>query len=235
MLDEHCPCGCGRPRTGRAAGAPPDVRSRRDDQEVVGEEVEQGVGRLAGAAAVDGGASSSRCRCRSRPPASSRGRTGCACAAVGPRAACPPLEGGQPLLELGLDAADGARACAPRPRRSGWPGRPPARRASSTLLAGERVDDGDALDLVAEQLDAHRRLVVGGVDLDGVAPDPELAPDEVHVVALVLHVDQRAQDRRAGRGSRRRRTHQELIAVLLGRARGRRCTTPTPPRWCRAG
>ena len=62
-------------------------------------------------------------------------------------------------------------------------------------LAGERVDHRDPLDLVAEQLDAHRRLLVGGVHLDGVAPHPELAPDEVHVVAVVLHVDELAQDR----------------------------------------
>jgi hypothetical protein len=61
-------------------------------------------------------------------------------------------------------------------------------------LAGERVDDGDGLDLVAEQLDAHRRLLVRGVHLDGVAAHPELAAHQVHVVALVLHVDQPAQD-----------------------------------------
>ena len=53
---------------------------------------------------------------------------------------------------------------------------------------------GDALDLVAEQLDAQGVLLVGGVHLDGVAPDPELAPHEVGIVALVLHVDEPAQD-----------------------------------------
>ena len=61
-------------------------------------------------------------------------------------------------------------------------------------LAGERVDHREPLDLVAEQLDAHRRLLVGRVDLDGVAAHPELAAHEVHVVALVLHVDEPAQD-----------------------------------------
>ena len=62
------------------------------------------------------------------------------------------------------------------------------------LLARERVDRGDPLDLVAEQLDSHRVLLVCRVDLDGVAPHPELAPDEVGIVALVLHLDQPAQD-----------------------------------------
>ena len=65
---------------------------------------------------------------------------------------------------------------------------------SATLLAGERVDDGEAVDGVAEHLDAQHRLLVGGVHLDGVAPHPELAPAERHVVAVVLHVDQAAQD-----------------------------------------
>ena len=55
------------------------------------------------------------------------------------------------------------------------------------------------------------------MDLDGVAPHPELAPDEVHVVALVLHVDQAAQD---GRWSMllARLEQEDLLGVLLGRA-----------------
>ena len=55
--------------------------------------------------------------------------------------------------------------------------------------------DADALDLVAEQLDADAALLVGGEHLDGVAPHPELVPGEVEVVALVLQVDEPAQDR----------------------------------------
>ena len=139
------------------------------------------------------------------------------------------LELGQPLLELVPRCGRWPCASAPRRRRSGWPGR---RRSSSsvvTCLAGERVDHLDALDLVAEQLDAHGVLVVGRVDLDGVAPHPELAPHEVHVVALVLHVDELAQDAalvdllaRPARGACCRGTPRA--------SRGRRCTTPTPPR-----
>ena len=40
-------------------------------------------------------------------------------------------------------------------------------------LAGERIDLGDPLDLVAPELDADRLLLVGREDLDGVAAHPE--------------------------------------------------------------
>ena len=62
------------------------------------------------------------------------------------------------------------------------------------LLAGERVDRGDAVDRVAEHLDAQHRLLVGRVHLDRVAADAEVAAAERHVVAVVLHVDEPAQD-----------------------------------------
>src|SRR5205085_7977745 len=83
-------------------------------------------------------------------------------------------------------------------------------------LAGEGVDAADALDLVAEQLDADARLLVGREHLDGVAPNAELAPDEVHVVALVLHVDQLAEDG-ALVALLTRPEREELAGVLLGR------------------
>ena len=138
------------------------------------------------------------------------------------------LELGQPLLELGLDADDGLG----HPLLAGHVvgGRVDGQvLVLAHLLAGERVDHRDGLDLVAEELDPDRGLVVGGVDLDDVAPDPELAPDQVGVVAVVLHVDQLAAGPPAGRtppppsaaagscGSRRA-------------SRGRRCTTPRPRR-----
>ena len=61
-------------------------------------------------------------------------------------------------------------------------------------LAGERVDPREAVDRVAEHLDAQHRLLVGGMDLDRVAANPELAPAERGIVAVVLHVDQATQD-----------------------------------------
>ena len=95
-------------------------------------------------------------------------------------------------------------------------------------LAGERVDDGQSVDLVAEQFDAEGELLGRGPDLDGVAADAELAALEGDVVALVLDVDE---------------LQEQLVAVddlalgevdhhplVVGRAnRGRRCTT----RWRR--
>ena len=61
-------------------------------------------------------------------------------------------------------------------------------------LAAQRIDLVQRLDLVAEELDAHRAaLFVGGEDLDGVAAHAEGAAMEVVVVALVLDVDQLAQ------------------------------------------
>ena len=52
-----------------------------------------------------------------------------------------------------------------------------------------------ALDLVAEELDADGPLLVGREHLDRVAPDPELVAGEAGVVALVLQLDEPAQDR----------------------------------------
>ncbi len=104
------------------------------------------------------------------------------------------LEGGETLLEFGFDAGDGLGHAF---RVGDVVGRGEHHQLVEVghLLTRERIDDADGLDLVAEQLDADRRLVVGGMDLDGVAPDPELAPHQVHVVSLVTHVDQGPQDR----------------------------------------
>ena len=60
-------------------------------------------------------------------------------------------------------------------------------------LAGERVEGGERLDLVAEHLDADGQLLVDREDLDGVAADAEGAAGERHVVARVLDVDEAAQ------------------------------------------
>ncbi len=61
-------------------------------------------------------------------------------------------------------------------------------------LARQHVEGHDALDGVAEHLHPQRLLLVGRVDLDGVPPGPEGPPDQVDVVAGVLQVDQPAQD-----------------------------------------
>ena len=62
-------------------------------------------------------------------------------------------------------------------------------------LAGQRVDLGDPLDLVAEELDPDEAVLRGGLELERVAPDAEAGPLDGRVVALVLEVDEVAQDR----------------------------------------
>ena len=61
--------------------------------------------------------------------------------------------------------------------------------------AGQLVDLADAVDLVAEPLDAKDILApLGGKDLQGVAPDPEIAAVEGHVIARILNGHQLLQD-----------------------------------------
>jgi len=60
-------------------------------------------------------------------------------------------------------------------------------------LTGERVQLADALHLVAEELDPDDEVVVGGLQLQGVAAHPEAGARQGLVVALVLEVDELAQ------------------------------------------
>ena len=61
-------------------------------------------------------------------------------------------------------------------------------------LAGQRVDLGDPLDLVAEELDPDEGLLRRRLELEGVAADAEPGPGQRLVVALVLEVDELAED-----------------------------------------
>ena len=91
--------------------------------------------------------------------------------------------------ELRLDALD--RRLGPIPRRHEVRLRVdghlvvPAKR-----LARERIERDQLVDLVAEELDAQRRVLVGGLDLDDVAAYAEDAAGELVVVALVLDFDE---------------------------------------------
>jgi len=62
--------------------------------------------------------------------------------------------------------------------------------SSETTSPFHRVHLEHAVDLLAPQLDAHRVAPVHRVDLDGVAAHTERALREVHVVALVVQVDE---------------------------------------------
>ena len=62
-------------------------------------------------------------------------------------------------------------------------------------VAGERMQHGKRLDLITEHLDADRKLLVHGDDLDRVATHAERAARKRHVVTHVLHRDEAAQQR----------------------------------------
>ena len=81
-------------------------------------------------------------------------------------------------------------------------------------LAGERIDAADALDLVAEELNANRLLLVRREHLDRVAAHTELVAREGEVVALVLQLDEPPQDR-ALVALVADVQHQQLLGVLL--------------------
>ena len=96
-------------------------------------------------------------------------------------------------LHLGLDVDDGLLELVGR-------GDVVGRRVDVRLLAfrqqlaGERVELGDPLDDVAEELDADERLLRRRLELQRVAADAEPGAGERLVVALVLEVDEMAQD-----------------------------------------
>ena len=148
-------------------------------------------------AAVEDAASSSRCRCSSPARASSRGRTRCAARAAAPRAACRALsKSATRSCELGLDLAR-SRARARRPRRHVVGGREDdrARRVapSTSPVSGSNVRD--ALDLVAEELDADGGLFVGRLDLERVAADAERAALEARCRCACTACRRAAQER----------------------------------------
>ena len=103
------------------------------------------------------------------------------------------LQPGDALLHLGLDRADR------RPqlvgRRDEVAGREDVDlRPLGQELAGQRVQLGDPLHLVAEELDPDEAVLRRRDQLQGVAADAEPGALEGLVVALVLEVDEVAQD-----------------------------------------
>src|ERR1700678_4278012 len=87
------------------------------------------------------------------------------------------LELGQALRQLHLNAGDGARHPLLARHVVGG-GEDVELLVLGDHLAGQRVQGGQALDLVAEHLDPDGELLVLRDDLDRVAPDPEGAPGE---------------------------------------------------------
>ena len=93
------------------------------------------------------------------------------------------------LLELGADVVD--RTVDRRLRRHVLGGGPDDEVVEPRVdLPGERVEVRDLLDVVAEERDPVRRLLVRGLDLHDVALHPEAPAPEDGVVADVLALDQ---------------------------------------------
>ena len=100
-----------------------DVRLVDDEQEVLGEVVEQAVRAPSRAGGRRCASSSSRCPSRSRPGASSRRRTSSASAAAAPPAACPASRTWRAGPRARARCRGSPAPSAPVRRRSGWPGR----------------------------------------------------------------------------------------------------------------
>ena len=98
-------------------------------------------------------------------------------------------ERGRAAVQLLLDADDG-RADAFL-RRDEMLGREDVQIVETCAgFAGGRVDDGQGVDLVAEQLDAQGEFLIRGPELDDIAAHPESATLEGGVVAFVLNIDE---------------------------------------------
>src|SRR5437763_610042 len=179
-----------------------DVALVEDEQVVVGEEVDEGVGRLARPATVDVPAVVLDARTRADLAEHLEVVLGTHAQPLSLEELARPLEVGRPLGQLLLDAADGPL----HPLVAGHVvgGREDDQRLEhAQLLARQGVEAADPLDLVTEQLDADGGLLVRRVDLDGVPLDPELPPHQVGVVALVVDGDQPGQ-------------HGALVVLLAG-------------------
>ena len=168
------------------------VRLVEDEQEVLGEVVDEAVGGRAGGAAVDVAAvvldAVAEADLAHHLEVVGRAHA----QALGLEELALLLEERQLVLQLELDAAD-------RPLHALGSGDVVRGREDVHLLllvddlARHRVQGVDALDLVTEELDPDRELLVDRDDLDRVTPDAERPAGEREVVAGVLHLDETAQ------------------------------------------
>ncbi len=170
-----------------------DVRLVDHEQEVVGEEVEQRVGRLPRLATVEVPRIVLDARTEAQLLQHLEIEGGAHPQALGLEQLLLGLEFFQTRCELVFDRADrtlhGLGSChVVRGRED--------RHRIHLLddIAGERMQQVERLDLVAEQLDADGVLLVHRDDLDRVTTDAEVAAGEVDVVAVVLHRDELADE-----------------------------------------
>ncbi len=104
-----------------------------------------------------------------------------------------PVELGEAVVELVADPVDGPEQILAR-RHIVGPGvdRQPVEALQN--LSPNRIDALDGLHLVAPERDPHRGVVIGRVDLEDIAAQPEAARREIEVGALVLHLGELAED-----------------------------------------
>ena len=194
------------------------------DQQPVGREVvEQRPGPRARPRGGTGAGSSSRCPSRSPARASSRRRRWSAGGAARPRGPCPWPRAPRPAASASASMSTMRFLELVRGRHVVRGGVDVELVALGEQLAGDRVELRDALDLVAEELDPDDEVVVGGLELEGVAADPELGARQRLVVALVLEVDQLAQDAVAPIAAARRAAGPRSRRSPRARP-GRRCS-----------
>ena len=188
-----------------------------DDEEVVGEVVEQAVRRLARRPAVDvprvvldAGAEADLLH-------HLEVERGAHAQPLRLEQLALALELGQALFELDADRAD--RALHHVGARDVVRAREDRHRIELLRRPGpvSGMQAVERLDLVAEHLDADGELLVDRDDLDRVAAHPEVAAREVDVVALVLHRDELADEPVAVDPLADLQRHHR-VEVLLGRA-----------------
>ena len=171
-----------------------DVALVDEAQEPLGEVVQEGVGRVAGLAAVEIAGIILDAGAVADLPHHLDVVIGALGDALGLQVLALRREALHRVLQILLDDGDVLLQVA-LVRRVVGRGEHRAVGQAGQHMPADHVDLADPVDLVAEELDAQTMLVhAGGDDLDHVAPHPEGAARKLDVVALVLDVDQLAQE-----------------------------------------
>ena len=164
-----------------------------DREEVVREVVEQGVGGLAGGAAVEVAGVVLDALAVADLAYHLHVVAGALLQALGFQEAAAVAKEGESVFELGLDECESALLLIRVGDVVGG-GEDHAGLALVHDLARDWVDGGDLLDLVAEHLDAGDALFVHREDLQDITADAEGASLEGDVVAVELHGNEAAQE-----------------------------------------
>ncbi len=191
------------------------VRLVEEDDEVVGEVVEQGVGRRAGGPVLQVAGVVLDAGAVAEGPKHLEVVERALAQALLLEELPDAIEVRELLLEVSLDHLHGRLELVVG--RDVVPGGEDRRALQlGRLVAGERVDEGEPVDLVAPQLYPQRLLLVGRPDLDHVAASAEAAGLQLDVVALVLLRDERAEDLVARQDPAHVEQQVELLVLVGG-------------------